>query len=184
MDNKTLSAALTALAESADNPQAVIDNFEQEAKLREFKANRELAEARAFRQMIAAIQALRGDAPDQEPETPSEREPGTISTNDTAPPGQEIGRTFSTPDRPAGIDAIRRVMREGGVWNAKALLAELERRGWEPKNAKHPRAATEAALNRLWKVKGEVERVGRGQYTYKGFPGTPTLEAFTGRAEP
>lgn len=80
----------------------------------------------------------------------------------------------STPEVPQGAEAVRQVMRGGGIWTARELLAELERRGWEPRNAKRPLAATEAAIGRLFRTKKELDRVGRGEYAYKGWPGLPT----------
>jgi len=67
---------------------------------------------------------------------------------------------------------VRRIMNDGGVWTARQLLDEMRKRGWESKESKNPIRPTEAAINRLWKVKKEIERVGRGQYRYIG-PGAP-----------
>lgn len=106
------------------------------------------SEAKALRQAVIAIRLLTGEV--------STRAPST--------------------ETPSGMEAIRRVMREGGVWTSKTLFEELKRRGWEPKKAKHPQATVEAAMDRLFRVKGEIERVGRGEYTYKGFPASPSLE--------
>ena len=65
-------------------------------------------------------------------------------------------------------------MMEGGVWRAADMLEELKKRGWESEHSQNPVRAVEAAMNRLWKVKGEIERVGRGQYVYKSLPASPS----------
>jgi hypothetical protein len=106
------------------------------------------AEAKALRQAVMAIKLLTGLTPTE----PKAEEP------------------------PTGMEAIRRVMREGGVWTARALLDELTRRGWNPKKAKNELATVEAAMDRLYRVKKEIDRVGRGEYTYKGFPASPSMD--------
>lgn len=73
------------------------------------------------------------------------------------------------PGAPRGMEAVRRIMREGGVWGGRDILDELVRRGWASPNAKFPIRATEAAINRLWKL-GELEKVSRGRYRYKLAP--------------
>jgi hypothetical protein len=159
-----IAQIIKTLKASKNDPAAAIKKVEQEADDRE-------REAAALRGLAKTIRLLPDvDLPEPEPATP---EPAPASPPDN-------GRDAV----PQGIDAVRRVMREGGVWNAKDMLAELTRRGWEPKGAKHPVPTVEAAMNRLFRVKGEIERVGRGEYTYKGFPGTPTLETLSGGAEP
>lgn len=155
-----LQDVIVALQESQNDPDAATRQLRRDADQRE-------AEAEGLRRLADAIDLLRSDR------ATAAVVVTTDPDTDHVPPGHEIGRTLSTPERPAGIEAIRRVMREGGVWTAKELLEELTRRGWEPENAKHPQAATEAALNRLWKVKGELDRVARGQYRYKGLPASP-----------
>lgn len=148
-----------ALKQSERDPRGAVARLIRSAALRE-------TEAETLRQVAKRVQlrdpeGTGGDLPMERAEVPTSKQ--------------------ATPQ---GIDAVRRVMREGGVWSPKEMLAELTRRGWEPKQAQHPLPTVEAAINRLFRVKGEIERVGRGEYTYKGFPGTPSLEMFTGRAEP
>lgn len=108
-------------------------------------------EAKALRQAAVAIKLLTGQSPVQ-------------------PPAEET---------PSGMEAIRRVMQEGGVWTARAMLEELMRRGWEPKRAKHPLPTVEAAMDRLFRVKREIKRVGRGEYAYKRLPASPSLEVLS-----
>jgi hypothetical protein len=71
-------------------------------------------------------------------------------------------------DKPRGIGAVRRVMRESPsrVWRAKDVHRVLEQRGWLSPEAKFPLRGTEAAINRLWKAK-ELDRVGSGRYRIK-----------------
>lgn len=105
-------------------------------------------EAKALRQAVVAIKLLTGQQPGQKP----------------------------SDETPTGMEAVRRVMREGGVWTARTMLEELKKRGWEPKKAKHPLPTVEAAMDRMYRVKGEIDRIGRGEYSYKGFPASPSLE--------
>ena len=114
----------------------------------EAEAARHEAEAKALRQAVVAIQLLTGQNRVVEP----------------------------SDDPPQGMEAIRRVMRKGGVFTARTMLEELEKLGWEPKKAKNPLPTVEAAMDRMYRVKKEIERVGRGQYTYKGFPASPSME--------
>lgn len=106
------------------------------------------SEAKALRQAIVAIKLLTGQQPGQK----------------------------APAETPTGMEAVRRVMREGGVWTARTMLMELKRRGWDPKKAKHPLPTVEAAMDRMYRVKREIDRVGRGEYTYKGFPASPSME--------
>jgi len=94
------------------------------------------------------------------------------------------GPSQGDAESPRGTEAARRVMQEGGDWNAKRLHAELERRGWVNPDAKHPLKATETALTRLHTKYHEVERVGRGLYRHKSAPRDPNLLTPSGSAEP
>lgn len=66
---------------------------------------------------------------------------------------------------PRGREAVRAVMEQGGVWNARAVFEELERRGLTS-DAQHPYKAVETAMSRLYND-GALARVGRGQYRYR-----------------
>lgn len=143
---------IEALQKSENDPEAAIRSLENEAAEHE-------GEAQALRQAVVAIKLLTGEA--------------VLSGQ-----GPAVQAVSNGP--PVGMEAVRRVMREGGVWTARTMLDELEKRGWEPKDAKHPHAAVEAAMDRMFRVKGEIERVGRGEYAYKGFPPSPTFETLNG----
>jgi hypothetical protein len=98
--------------------------------------------------------------------------PGSEPTPDTPDGALPRVDADNTPQyRPApgalGMDAVRRVMRTGGVWSAPEIHKELERRGWVSRAAKHPLRATEAAINRLYRDKKEIEKVERGRYRWK-----------------
>jgi hypothetical protein len=154
---------IQALQESQNNPVAAVRRLESKAEGKE-------AEAELLRSIARTIRML------EVRQTPSEGH-RVISSHATLPvPSNEDAV-------PKGIDAVRRVMREGGVWTAKTMLAELTKRGWEPKTAKHPLPTVEAAINRLFRVKDEIERVGRGEYSYKGFPASPSMETLTESGE-
>jgi hypothetical protein len=164
---------IKALKEGEKDPRKAVKKLELEAD----EAERE---AEALRGIANTIRLVPADGIEiSTPLAPGEAEGAGQSSQ---LPGEDRRRDSV----PGGIDAVRRVMREGGVWTAKAMLAELTKRGWEPKEAKHPLPTVEAAMNRLYRVKNEIERVGRGEYTYKGFPGSPTLETLQSgrRAEP
>jgi hypothetical protein len=137
---------IAALQQSENDPAAAIGNLEAEAEERE-------GEAEALRQVAGAVKLLTG-----------------FESNGAhaAPP--------AAGDVPQGIEAVRRVMTEGGVWTAQSLLEELIRRGWEPKNAQHPLQTIHAAIDRLYRVKEEIDRVERGTYTRKGHPASPSFE--------
>jgi len=164
---------IKALKEGEKDPRKAVKKLEQEADVAE-------REAEALRGIANTIRLV----PPTEAETAVPLSPG--DAEGAGQPSQLPDEDRRRDSVPGGIDAVRRVMREGGVWTAKAMLAELMKRGWEPKEAKHPLPTVEAAMSRLYRVKGEIERVGRGEYTYKGFPGSPTLETLQSdrRAEP
>ena len=71
-------------------------------------------------------------------------------------------------DKPRGEEAIRLLLGQnlGGFWSSDDIHATLELRGWISTEAKHPRAATEAALARL--VKKGVLSKNAGVYHYMG----------------
>jgi hypothetical protein len=155
---------IKALQESENDPEAAIRSLTGEADERE-------AEAEALRHAASAVRLL--TMPDgngaSAPKPP---------TSLKATPSESVA---SEP--PKGMDAVRRVMREGGVYTGRTMLDELTKRGWDPKDAKHPLATVEAAMDRLFRVKEEIERVGRGEYTYKGHPASPDFDTLMGSAE-
>jgi hypothetical protein len=141
---ETLEKALEALRDNPESPESAIADVETQALAREREASKLAAQAKALRDIANGIRTLSGQP---------------VSTS-PASNGVEL--------RPEGMEAVRRIMKEGGVWNAKQLLAEMEKRGWESKGSENPIRPTEAAISRLWRVKKEIERVGRGQYRYVG----------------
>jgi hypothetical protein len=155
---------IKALQESENDPEAAIRSLTGEADERE-------AEAEALRHAASAVRLL------------------TIPDGNGAPaakPPTPLGPTEGEPatsEPPKGMEAVRRVMREGGVYTGRSMLDELTKRGWEPKEAKHPLATVEAAMDRLFRVKKEIDRVGRGEYTYKGHPASPDFGTLMGSAE-
>ncbi|HET9197624.1 MAG TPA: hypothetical protein VFN92_05130 [Solirubrobacterales bacterium] len=145
---ETLEKALEALRKNPESPEAAIADVEGQALSREREASKLNAQAKALRDIANGIRTLSGQPP--------------IST------AKANGPDLS---RPEGMEAVRRIMKEeGGVWNARQLLAEMKKRGWESKESDNPIRPTEAAISRLWRVKKEIERVGRGQYRYIGAP--------------
>jgi hypothetical protein len=153
MPKVDIPRVIKALEESQNDPDAAIRKLAIEAEERE-------AEAEALRGVAGAIRLITE---------------GVASTPVAAPP--PAAPPDPAPDIPAGMEAVRRVMKSGGVWTARTMLEELQRRGWDPKKAKHPQATVEAAMDRLFRVKEETERIGRGEYVYKGFPASPSLES-------
>lgn len=148
---------IEALQESQNDPDAATSKLAAEADERE-------AEAEALRGVAQAIKLLTGGV-------------GSVSAQVAVSPASSVDTApAETNEVPTGMEAVRRVMKGGGVWTGRTMLEELTRRGWEPKKAKHPQATVEAAMDRLFRVKNEIERVGRGEYTYKGFPASPSLE--------
>jgi hypothetical protein len=157
---QTLIQALKELHSNPEDPEAVIADFEARADERDQQGAKLHAEASAFRGIAQNMRRLLGgDALDPEPLAP---EPVVAAVTPT--PSHQP----SNGHRPEGMEAVRRIMKDGGVWSAGEILAEMQKRGWESKESKNPIRPTEAAINRLWKVKKEIERVGRGQYRYIG----------------
>jgi len=152
---------IKALKESEDDPEAAVRSLNSEANERE-------AEAEALRQVAGAIRLLTLNGVEA---SPTPLKPSTPAADSTSEP-------------PKGMEAVRRVMREGGVYTGRAMLEALTKRGWEPKEAKHPLATVEAAMDRLFRVKKEIDRVGRGEYTYKGLPASQDFGTLMARAEP
>ena len=147
---------IEALQESQNDPDAATRKLAAEADERE-------AEAEALRGVAQAIKLLTGGG-------------ASASAQAAGSSASSGGMSTETNEVPAGMEAVRRVMKSGGVWTGRAMLDELVKRGWEPKKAKHPLATVEAAMDRLFRVKEETERVGRGEYAYKGHPASPSLE--------
>lgn len=129
---------------------------------------------------LAAIRSLEAEAAGLEAEAKALRQAVIAINLLTGQPAVQALSGEETP--PTGMEAVRRIMLEGGVWTARTMLEELEKRGWEPKKAKHPLPTVEAAMDRMYRVKKEIVRVGRGEYTYKGFPASPTLETLAGQS--
>jgi hypothetical protein len=98
-----------------------------------------------------------------------EGEPATTTTTST-PSTNGNGQPEDHTTPPRGIAAVRLVIQGGGVWKAADIHAELKRRGWVSSELKNPKAATEAAIYRLWHDNREVERVAPGRYRYIGKP--------------
>jgi hypothetical protein len=152
--------AVQGLLREYDDPNEIIARCEREAGDRERRAEALQSEALAFRQMIDAVGSLSGIRVTPAPTRPA------------GGPAAPV-RPVSTPERPVGTEAVRRVMRDGGVWTIQRLFEELKHRNWDSKTAQDPLKATEAAVSRLVSVKKEVERVGRGEYRYIGIPSSP-----------
>lgn len=69
---------------------------------------------------------------------------------------------------PRGAEAIRRILLETRrPWRVQALMGELEQRGWIDPDVQQPDRAVHAAIQRLVKKYGEVERVGHATYQYR-----------------
>jgi hypothetical protein len=153
-----LTKALEGLHRNPENPEAVIAGFETQAFQREEQSEKLQAEAIALRDIAQGMRTLLGGqkAPQSEP--------------DEAPAPPATSSQQANGVRPEGMEAVRRIMSQGGVWTGGQILEEMKRRGWESKESKNPIRPTEAAINRLWKVKKEIERVGRGRYQYIGPP--------------
>lgn len=160
---QTLTEALKALQSNPENPEAVLSDFETQIARREQKISKLRAEATALREIVNGMRGLLG-----QPAMPGGATAATASSQPSRPAAPDL--------RPEGMEAVRRIMKEGGVWTATQVLEEMKRRGWESKTSEDPIRPAEAAINRLWKVKREVERVGRGQYQYVGVnpPQTPS----------
>jgi hypothetical protein len=156
----TLIEALKALHSNPENPEAVIHDFDARAEERELQIVKLQAEANALRGIADNMRALVGNTAS----APLFSAEGV----EKSPPAAGAAPSEARDLRPEGMEAVRRIMKQGGVWTAGGLLAEMKKRGWESKGSKNPIRPTEAAINRLWKVKKEIQRVGRGQYRYVG----------------
>lgn len=110
--------------------------------------------AQRLEQAVAALEALSG--------TPSP----TSRRNDLH---QSVTRPSDTDGGvPTGIAAVRRVMAESDqVWRPSDVQRILEERGWLTGRAKRPISGTQNRIIRLVRA-GAAERVGRGQYRYRG----------------
>jgi hypothetical protein len=83
---------------------------------------------------------------------------------------ESIGRALRTADPELrGIAAVRAAIAQDPVraWKAREIHDLLVENGWINRNAGHPLRGTEAAISRLVN-KGELERVGRGEYRLRG----------------
>lgn len=112
-------------------------------------------EAERAERAIAALESVVGDSQD------AQAEQTTLAA--------EIQTTNG--DSPRGEAAVRAVLeqepRRG--WMAIEVHRELEERGWISPTAKHPRAGTDAALNRLVR-KGVARRQDRHYFIPRGSP--------------
>lgn len=157
---------------------ASVPTLSEQAVLRRKLANRLLREAEALEKIISGVTALtRGiDQSAEMAQIEAEVEAAHDPNADSAPVESE--------ESPRGVDAVRAVMREGGVWNAAHVFTALRKRGWIDPDVQHPRKAVETAVNRLYSKYGEIERVGRGHYRYKASRADqPSLNG-NGSAEP
>ncbi len=114
-------------------------------------------EAERAERAIAALESVVGES------TQAQAEQTTLET---------AAETQATNgDGPRGEAAVRAVLeqepRRG--WMAIDVHRELEERGWISPQAKHPRAGTDAALNRLVN-KGVVRRKDRRYFIPRGSP--------------
>jgi len=124
---------IKALQESENDPDAAIRSLTGEADERE-------AEAEALRHAASAVRLL------TMPDSNGSAAPKAQTPLKVTPPPAEP----ASSEPPKGMEAVRRVMREGGVYTGRSMLDELTKRGWEPKEAKHPLATVEAAMDRLF----------------------------------
>lgn len=152
--------------EEVERLEQLVPKFGDEARLRRDLAAELLQEAEGIEQIVTGIKQVCRLA--------REEDWGTF-------PEQNGHATHNGDLR--GMAAVREVMRTGGVWTAGQVHDELQRRGWVSPEAQHPMRATEAAINRLWRKNGEVERVGRGQYRYTLAP-TDQASLANGSEEP
>jgi len=170
--------------------QASLPQLNEQALLRRRLAQRLVTEAKALEQIISAVGAL--SDPDGAVDNPPEAalSPETALATEGSPRAtlaRAVSSTASahgTEEGPRGTEAVRAVMREGGVWTTERVFEEVRKRGWIDSNVMHPRKAIETALNRLHGKYREIERVGRGRYRYKTAPTDQTLLNGSGSAEP
>lgn len=81
------------------------------------------------------------------------------------------GRQDESPDKPAGREAIRRIVSERpGVWTMAELKAEMVSRGWFTTDK-----GIEAAVSRLIRLNKAGKRLGRGRIKF--FPPTGVGDA-------
>ncbi len=154
-----------------------LPTLNEQAVIRRKLARQLLDEAQALEKIISGVNLLKG--------TPNLGEPGALdrieaevhAAIDTSKPAEPA-------DVPRGVEAVRAVMLDGGVWTVDQVYKTIMRRDWIDESVMHPRKAVETAVNRLYSKYGEVERVGRGRYRYKTAPTDPTLLNGSGSAEP
>lgn len=157
--------------------QASVPTLSEQAVLRRKLASRLLREAEALEKIISGVTAFTTGIDQTGAFAQIEAEIEAANRSDAATEAPE-------PDAPRGVDAVRAVMREGGVWDTGQVLNALSKRGWIDNDVMHPRKAVETAVNRLYSKYGEVDRVGRGRYRYKTAPTDQTLLNGSGSAEP
>ena len=78
-------------------------------------------------------------------------------------------------DRPTGIEAVRRVIRESPErsWRSGDVYQILRARGWVSPENTSPARSTGVALHRMAK-RGELVKVGRGEFRLPGGSGGTT----------
>jgi hypothetical protein len=117
------------------------------------------------------IQATLVDRPDQS----EDLEPELARIETAIAAALAAGEKVSLPPRirgrqrrMSGIAAVRAVLQEGPgeQWRPRDVHDVLVKRGWVS-GAESGASLTESALYRLWQ-RGEVERVSRGVYRWKG----------------
>lgn len=171
MESLAWTDVLKEMVASGDDPLAAAARFTREADQRE-------READALRNLSVAIQELvPAKSTGQQPVATDEGKEG--STANGGPPSAVVQQP-----RGAVIDTIRAIMRAGGTWTPKALLAEMEKRNVVP-NSKTPIRSVESAVNRLWRGQNAIKRVGTAQYVWaEGHPASPSLETLGEYADP
>jgi hypothetical protein len=89
--------------------------------------------------------------------------PETMATREDLEAMQRRG------DALRGQSAVAQVIasKPGHIWRPVEVHNELEERGWVSPKARHPRAATEAAIGRLVR-NGTVEKITTGRYRWAG----------------
>jgi hypothetical protein len=163
---------LTSLEELGDF-RSLLPRLEEEARLRREIADHLIREAVAYEKIIEGAQEALDGLVVTHPDQDHEAEAETLRN-----------------DFPRGTEAVRVIMRQGGVWGPNELLAEMEQRGWIDPDVMHPRKAVETAIARLYSKYREIERVGRGRYRYKvmkpqkgGITRDPSLPLTPSRSE-
>lgn len=151
-----------------------MERIELEQTLERFRA--ELAEAdlaaqtavqrrESLRQVVLGFEGLLAAKIDPGPRQLSVSDEGTVDDSAVVTIQHAQHALSDSDEKPAGAEAIRRVLREAGkTMSLKDILRELKRRGWMSTEAKHPEASVRSSLQRLV-ADDEVVRVARGTYT-------------------